>query len=131
MRQAAMGLPPLSRREREIMDVLYRHGRATARTVLRELDDAPSYSAVRATMRVLEDKGHVSHRRRGRSYLYEPALARSSARDAAVRRLVDVFFGGSTAEALLAMIDDRGADLSDGEITRIEAMIEEARSEGR
>ncbi|MEZ4523313.1 MAG: BlaI/MecI/CopY family transcriptional regulator [Thermomicrobiales bacterium] len=126
-----MDLAPLSRREREIMDVLYRHGQATARTVQREIDDPPSYSAVRATLRVLEEKGHVSHRRRGRSYLYEPAVAAPSARDAAVKRLVDVFFGGSTANAILAMIDERAANLDDAEIARIEAMIEEAREEGR
>lgn len=126
-----MDLPPLSRREREIMDVLYRCGQATARTVLRELDDAPSYSAVRATLRVLEDKGHVAHRRRGRSYLYEPAVARSSARNAAVERLVDVFFGGSTADAILTLIDERSTDLSEAEIARIETLIEQARSEGR
>ena len=125
-----MNVPPLSRREREIMDILYRHGRATARTVQAELVDAPSYSAVRATLRILEEKGHVSHQRRGRSYIYAPATERSSARHAAVERLVDVFFGGSPAEAILALIDERAADLSDDEFAEIEALIEQARKEG-
>ncbi len=126
-----MDLPPLSRREREIMDILYRHSQATARLVQQELADAPGYSAVRATLRILEDKGHVRHKRQGRSYVYFPATGRATAREAALARLVDVFFGGSTADAILAMIDERAAKLDAGEISRIEAMIEQARKEGR
>lgn len=126
-----MNLPPLSRREREIMDVLYRHGRASADIVQQELPDAPSYSAVRATLRILEEKGHVFHQRQGRKYVYSPATAPSSARHAAVARLVDVFFAGSAAEAILALIDERAADLSETEMEEIEALIEQARKEGR
>ena len=86
-------LPPLSRREREIMDVLFRRGRATAEVVHRELPDPPSYSAVRATLRVLLEKGHVRHEREGRRYVYMPSTAPTAARSAAVERLVEVFFG--------------------------------------
>lgn len=124
-------LPPLSRREREMMDVLFRHGRATAELVHQELPDAPSYSAVRATLRVLMEKGHVRHEQDGRRYVYIPSTAPTAARSAAVDRLVEVFFGGSTAEAMAAMIDERAADLSDDEIEKIEAMIEQAREAGR
>jgi predicted transcriptional regulator len=126
-----MQLPPLSRREREIMDILYRRGRASAKVVHEEMADPPTYSAVRATLRVLEDKSHVTHQQHGRSYVYSPATAPTSARNAAVDRLVDVFFGGSTAGAILTLIDERAADLSPADVTKIEALIERAGSEGR
>lgn len=124
-------LPPLSRREREIMDVLFSRGRATAEVVHQELPNPPSYSAVRATLRVLLEKGHVRHEQEGRRYVYMPSTAPTAARSAAVDRLVEVFFGGSTAEAMAAMIDERASDLSDEEIEKIEAMIEQAREAGR
>lgn len=124
-------LPPLSRREREIMDILFRRGRASAEVVHQELPAPPSYSAVRATLRVLLEKGHVRHEREGRRYVYTPSTAPTAARTAAVDRLVEVFFAGSAAEAMVAMIDERAADLSDEEIEKIETMIERAREAGR
>ncbi len=124
-------LPPLSRREREIMDILFRRGRASAEVVHEELPDPPSYSAVRATLRVLLEKGHVRHEREGRRYVYTPSTAPTAARTAAVDRLVEVFFAGSAAEAMVAMIDERAADLSDEEIEKIETMIERTREAGR
>jgi predicted transcriptional regulator len=130
-RRSRRELPPLSRREREIMDVLFRRGSATADVVHEEIPNPPSYSAVRATLSVLLEKGHVRREQEGRRYVYMPSVARTAARSAAVDRLVDVFFGGSTAAAMAAMIDERAADLDDDEIAKIEAMIEQAREAGR
>ena len=120
----------LSRRERQIMDILYRHGRATAGEVMHELPGEPSYSTVRTQLRVLETKGHVRHEEEGLRYVYIPALPRHAARRSAVRHLVDTFFDGSAAKAVAAMLGGDAAKLSEEELERIAALIEKAKKEG-
>ena len=119
----------LSRRERQIMEIIYRHGSATAAEVLEHMPDPPSYSAVRAMLRVLEDKGQLRHRQDGLRYVYAPVVNRERARDSALRHLVKTFFDGSTARAVAALID-AGGDLSPEELDRLSKLIAEARSEG-
>jgi BlaI family penicillinase repressor len=120
----------LSRRERQIMDILYRRGRATAGEVMDELPGNPSYSTVRTQLRVLETKGHVRHEAEGLRYIYVPALPRHAARRSAVRHLVETFFEGSSAKAVAALLGGDAARLSDEELERIAALIEKARKEG-
>jgi BlaI family penicillinase repressor len=120
----------LSRRERQIMDILYRRGRATAGEVMTELSGDPSYSTVRAQLRVLEDKGHVRHDEEGLRYVYAPAVPRHAARKSALRHLVDTFFDGSTEKAVSALLGGEAARLTDTELERIAAMITKARKEG-
>jgi predicted transcriptional regulator len=120
----------LSRRERQIMDILYRRGRATAGEVMDELTGTPSYSTVRTQLRVLEAKGHVRHEEEGLRYVYVPALPRHAARRSAVRHLVETFFEGSTAKAVAALLGGDAARLSEEELERIAALIERARKEG-
>jgi predicted transcriptional regulator len=120
----------LSRRERQIMDILYRRGRATAGEVMEELPGDPSYSTVRAQLRVLEDKGHVNHEEEGLRYVYAPAVPRHTARKSALRHLVDTFFDGSTEKAVSALLGGEGTRLTDAELERIAAMIAKARKEG-
>jgi predicted transcriptional regulator len=120
----------LSRRERQIMDILYRRGRATAAEVMEELPGEPSYSTVRAQLRVLEDKGHVNHEEEGLRYVYTPAVPRHAARKSALRHLVDTFFDGSAEKAVSALLGGEGARLTDAELERIAAMIAKARKEG-
>ena len=112
----------LTRRERQIMDVLYERGEASVGEVHRVLPDAPSYSAVRALMRKLLDKGHASYRREGTRYVYRPVLARTRARRGALDRVVNTFFDGSAAEAVVGLLGSR-RDLSDDEVARIEAVL--------
>jgi predicted transcriptional regulator len=113
------------------MDVLYRLGQATAGTVSSNLADAPSYSAVRALLRVLEDKGHVKHIQDGPRYVYLPTVPREKARLSAMQQLVRTFFGGSTEQAVAALLDMSSAKLSDDELERLSELIEQARKEGR
>ena len=120
----------LSRRERQIMDILYRRGRATAGEVMEELPGEPSYSTVRAQLRVLEDKGHVNHEEEGLRYVYAPAVPRHAARKSALRHLVDTFFDGSAEKAVSALLGGEAARLSDDELARIAAMIAKARKDG-
>jgi predicted transcriptional regulator len=120
----------LSRRERQIMDILYRLGRATAGEVMTELSGDPSYSTVRAQLRVLEDKGHVRHDEEGLRYVYAPAVPRHAARKSALRHLVDTFFDGSSEKAVSALLGGEAARLTDAELERIAAMITKARKEG-
>jgi predicted transcriptional regulator len=120
----------LSRRERQIMDILYRRGRATAGEVMEELPGDPSYSTVRAQLRVLEDKGHVRHEEEGLRYVYAPAVPRHAARKSALRHLVDTFFDGSTEKAVSALLGGEAARLTDVELERIAAMIAKARKDG-
>src|SRR4051812_46251974 len=103
--------PPLSRREREIMDVVYRLGAPSAAEIAANLPDPPSYSAVRATIAVLEGKGHLRHQDRGARYEYLPTVSAATARRKALRELVTNFFGGSTRRAVVALLDETG-DLS-------------------
>ena len=121
----------LSRRERQIMDVLYARGRASAAEVLEAMPDPPSYSAVRALLRVLEEKGHVVHEQDGARYIYAPSVPREEVRESALRRLVQTFFGGSTEQAVAALIDISREELDDEQLRRMSRMIAEARKEGR
>ena len=120
----------LSRRERQIMDVIYRRGRATAAEVLEDMPDPPSYSAVRAMLRLLEEKGHVRHEQDGPRYVFLPIVNRDRARKSALTHVVRTFFDGSATEAVAALLND-GGKLSDAELDRLSAMIEQAREEGR
>ncbi len=120
----------LSRRERQIMDFLYQNGRATAAEVQANLPDPPSYSAVRAMLRVLEEKGHVRHQQDGPRYVYVPSVARERAKRSALRHVVRTFFDGSPEEVVAALLDDRSAKLSDDELDRLARLIARARQEG-
>ena len=120
----------LSRRERQIVDILYAQGRATAAEVQAALPDPPSYSAVRAMLRILEEKGHVRHEQDGPRYIYVPTVARDSAKKSAIRHVLRTFFEGSTSQAISALLDDDGANLSDAELDRLSGMIERARKGG-
>lgn len=120
---------PLSRRERQILDILYAKGSATAAEVRDALPDPPSYSAVRALLRILEDKGHARHESQGTKYIYLPLVPRERARNSALTRIVKTFFDGSAAQAAAALVDS--GSLSDEELTRLSALIDRARKEGR
>jgi len=120
----------LSRRERQIMDILYKHGRATAAEIHQALPDPPTYSAVRAKLRVLEEKGHVRHEAELLRYVYVPTMARESARRSALRHLLATFFDGSVEQAMAAMLDVSSAQLSEEELDRLSALIEQAKREG-
>jgi predicted transcriptional regulator len=121
----------LSRRERQIMDVLYERGRASAAEVLEAMPDPPSYSAVRAMLRVLEEKGHAIHEQDGARYIYAPAVPREAARESALKRLVQTFFGGSAEQAVAALIDMSREELDDEQLRRMSRLIAQARKEGR
>jgi len=120
----------LTRRERQIMDILFRRGRATAAEVLEDLPGQTSYSTVRTQLRVLEEKGHVRHEEEGLRYVYVPAVARHTARKSALRHLVDTFFEGSTEKAVAALLGGEGSRLSDEELDRITGLVAKARKEG-
>jgi predicted transcriptional regulator len=120
---------PLSRRERQILDILYARGTATAAEVLDALPDPPSYSAVRALLRILEDKGHARHEARGTRYVYLPTVPRERARNSALSRIVKTFFDGSAAQAAAALVDS--GSLSDDELEKLSSLIKRARKEGR
>ena len=120
----------LSRRERQIMDILYRRGRATAGEVLADLTGDPSYSTVRTQLRVLEDKGHVHHEEVGLRYVYAPAVPRRAARKSALRHLVDTFFDGSSEQAVAALLGGEATSLSDEDLKRIADLVSKARKDG-
>jgi predicted transcriptional regulator len=124
-------LQPLSRRERQIMDVIYRLGQATAQEVVHNLSDPPSYSAVRGLLRILEDKGHVKHRQDGPRYVYHPTLPREKARESALRQLVRIFFQDSPEAAVAALLDLSAPGLKNEELDRLAVLIARARKEGR
>jgi len=119
----------LSRRERQIMDVIYARGQATAAEVTTALPDPPSYSAVRALLRILEQKGHLRHQQDGPRYVFLPTVSRDRARRSALRNLVKTFFDGSTAQAAAALIDQ--GQLSEAEFDRLADAIDKARRENR
>jgi len=121
----------LSRRERQIMDVLHTKGQATAAEVLAALPSPPGYSAVRALLRILEEKGHVRHRRVGARYVYVPRTSPELARRSALKRVVSTFFQGSVAQAMAALLETADAELSDTELSRLQQLIKKARKEGR
>jgi BlaI family penicillinase repressor len=120
----------LSRRERQIVDILYERGRATAAEVQTALPDPPSYSAVRAMLRILEDKGHVRHEQDGPRYVYLPTLARDRAKRSALRHVLQTFFNGSAEQALSALLDESDTRLSDQELDRLARLIDRARRTG-
>lgn len=118
----------LSRRERQIMDVLFRMEQATVSDVQAAMPDPPSYSAVRAMLRILEDKGHVRHEQDGPRYLYKPALARERAKKSAMRHLLHTFFDGSHEQAVAALLDEASSTLSDAEFDRLARLIDRRRT---
>jgi BlaI family transcriptional regulator, penicillinase repressor len=124
-------LTNLSRRERQIMDAVYRLGRATATDVLAQIPDPPSYSAVRAMLRILENKGHLRHVLEGKSYVYFPTLARTRASKSALQNMLRTFFDGSTEKAVAALLDISRAELTEEEFVRLSRLIDQARQEGR
>ena len=126
-----MTLAGLSRRERQIMDILYRSGKASASEVRAAMQDAPSYSAVRALLRVLEDKGHVKHQSEGLKYVYVPVLTREKAKRSAVKHLVDTFFSDAPEQMVAALLDVSSRRLTSEELDRMAEMIERAKKEGR
>ncbi len=122
--------PDLSRRERQIMDILYTLGRATGQEVQEHLADSPNYSTVRTILRILERKGHVRHIEEGVRYVYLPAVERETAKKSAIQRLVATFFEGSAKAAAAAFLDPSASQLSEADLKDLEAMIRECR-EGR
>jgi predicted transcriptional regulator len=120
----------LTRRERQIMDVLYRRTRATAAEVMAELPGEPNYSTVRTQLRVLEDKGHVRHEEEGGRYVYAPAVPRHAARKSALKHLVETFFDGSAEQVVAAVLGGEASRLSDQDLERISGLIEKARKDG-
>jgi BlaI family penicillinase repressor len=121
--------PSLSRREREIMDILYSVGCATGPEVRERLPDQPSYSTVRTILRILERKGHVRHIEEGQRYIYLPVLAREAAKKSAIHRLISTFFDGSAKAAAAALLDPQLSRLSKQELKELERMIRSARKE--
>ncbi len=120
----------LSRREQQIMDILYRRGRATAAEIHADIADRPSYSAVRAHLRTLEEKGRVYHQAEELRYVYQPTLRPEKARRSALKHLVETFFEGSPARAVAALLDSRSTRLSAEELDRLSKLIEKAKMEG-
>jgi len=118
----------LTKRERQIMDILYRRGRVTAGDVMEELSGNPNYSTVRTQLRVLEEKGHVTHEEEGLRYVYAPAVPRSSARKSALRHLVDTFFDGSPESAVAALLGGEGSKMSEAELDRIGELVKQSKA---
>jgi predicted transcriptional regulator len=117
----------LTRRERQIMDVLFRRGRATAAEVMEELPGSPSYSTVRTQLRVLEEKGYARHEEEGIRYVYMPAVRRHTARKSALKHLVETFFDGSSEKAVAALLGGEASRVSAEELDRIAELIAKAR----
>ena len=120
----------LSRREREIMDVIYKRGRATVTDVMESLDKPPSYSAVRALMRILEEKGELRHESQGQKYVFLPTVTREKAKQSAMKRMLHVFFNDSTEAAVAALLDVSQTKLTDEEWDRLSLLIDEAKKRG-
>lgn len=120
----------LSNRERQIMDILYRSGSATAAEVHEQLPDPPSYSAVRATLRILEEKGQVHHEQDGPRYLFRAAVEREQAKRTAIRHLVQTFFDGSPELAVATLLDESASELSKDDFARLEKLIGDAKQKG-
>jgi predicted transcriptional regulator len=121
----------LSRRERQIMDVLYAHGPSTAAEVLERLPQPPGYSAVRATLRILEEKNHVRHEHVGPRYVYRPIVARDAARRSALEHLIRTFFDGSPASAAAALLESADGRIEEADLKRLSQLIDKTRGEGR
>jgi predicted transcriptional regulator len=122
--------PDVSRRERQILDVLYRAGRATVAEIQGAMPSPPGYSAVRTLLRILEDKGHVRHEQDGARYVYLPKVKPDQAKRSALRHLLHTFFEGSTTQAIAALLDEDSSGVSDEDWKRLADMIERARKEG-
>lgn len=120
-----------SRRENQIMEIVYQLGKATVSDVLKHLPDPPSYSAVRATMGQLEEKGHLKHKEAGPRHVYSPTLPRKQAQQSMLTRIVRTFFGGSTEQAVAALLTLPSAKLSEEELERLSELVEKAKKEGR
>jgi BlaI family penicillinase repressor len=121
----------LSRRERQIMEILYQRGKASASEVREAMEDAPGYSAVRAMLRVLEEKGHVKHQEEGLKYVYVPVVTRDKAKRSAVKHVLETFFAGSPEQIVAALLDVSAARLTREELDRMSDMIEKAKREGK
>lgn len=121
----------LSRREREMMNIIFRTGKATAGEVMEEMSDPPSYSAVRATLRVLERKGHLKHQHDGTKYVYLPTMNRDKARLSALDQVLNTFFEGSAANVVATLIETSKDEMSSEELDRLSDLIAQARKEGR
>ena len=124
-------LNDLSRRERQIMDLLYERERASVQEVMEGIADPPSYSAVRAMLRTLEEKGRVTHVEDGRAYIYQPTIRKDTARQGALTHLLKTFFDGSTEKAVAALLDLKGPRLSQAELDRVAVLVDQAKKEGR
>ena len=126
-----MAVPSLSRRERQVLDVLHRLGRASAADVRDALTDPPSDSAVRTHLRILEEKGHIRHEQDGPRYVYLPVVARDVAGRSALRHLMRTFFDDTPTRAVAALLDEASSDLSDDDLDRLDDLIQRARAQGR
>lgn len=124
-------LAGLSRRERQIMDFLFQRGKASVGEVMDGIPDPPGYSAVRATLRTLEQKGRVTHEEDGRAYVYRPTLRRDAARKSALTHVLKTFFDNSAEQAVAALLELKGPRLSDAELERVSRLVENAKKEGR
>jgi BlaI family transcriptional regulator, penicillinase repressor len=122
---------PLSRREREMMNIIFASGRATATEVMEAMAEPPSYSAVRATLRVLEQKGHLKHQHDGTRYVYLPTVNRDKVRLSALDNLLATFFDGSAANVVATLIERQKGKISEGELDELSRLIDQARREGR
>ena len=121
----------LSRRERQIIEILYRRGKASTSEVRELMENAPGYSAVRAMLRVLEEKGHVRHQAEGLKYVYVPVVARARAKRSAVKHVLDTFFNGSPEQIVAALLDVSATRLTREELDRMSELIEKAKREGK
>ena len=121
----------LSRRERQIMDIIYARGEASGSDILEKLPDAPARGALRVMLRILEDKGHLKHRKEGRQYIYKPTVSKRRVGPPALRRVLDTFFAGSLRDAVAAHLAQRDTDISDEELRHLAELIREERRKGR
>ena len=121
----------LSRRERQIMDIIYQRGEASVAEVLENMPDPPSYSAVRAMVRILEEKGHLKHRVDGTKFIFNPTLPTENAKRSVLSHLVQTYFDGSVEQVVAALLDSSSTELSEPELDRLSQLIQEARKEGR
>ena len=129
--RARQQLDGLSRRERQIMDVVFEKGKVSVAQVREALPDPPSYSAVRALLRILEDKGQLRHEKDGARYVYLPTKARHQAARSVLKQVLQTFFGGSVERAVATLLSASDAKLSQEELERLSALIEQAKQEGR
>ncbi|HPA45485.1 MAG TPA: BlaI/MecI/CopY family transcriptional regulator [bacterium] len=116
----------LSRRERQLMDIIYRRGRASVAEVMEDMADVPSYSSVRTILRILEEKGHLRHEKQGPRFVFRPTVSRDKARRSALRQIVHTFFDGSVGQAVLALLEVGDVDLSEQDVNRLTKLIEQS-----